>query len=157
MFPRREISVHIFFFSSFKQKNGSGSSEARTLASPLYYLSGSITQALIEHVDLAFSLSPNNNQYDIKSQLASLHMSRIPSSQWLRHVYLCILSPCRRESIYLFLISQKHAVNQCTCVYNSCPHSMWILARLCTERTWRKGWLWSRWRSFGFIFFPLFL
>lgn len=67
------------FFSSFKQKNGSRSSEARTLASPLYYLSG-ITQALIEHVDVAFSLSPNN-QYDIKSQLASLHMSRILSSQ----------------------------------------------------------------------------
>lgn len=45
----------------------------------MYYLSG-IAQALIEHADLAFSLSPNNH-YGIKSEMASVHMNSIPSSQ----------------------------------------------------------------------------
>lgn len=75
-----EISIPIFFFD-FKHKSSSRSSEARTLASPVYYLSG-ISQALIEHADLAFSLSPNNH-YVIKKkdEMASLYMNRMPSGQ----------------------------------------------------------------------------
>lgn len=72
----------------------------------MYYLSG-IAQALIEHADLAFSLSPNNH-YDIKSEMASLYMSGIPSSQWLRHVYLYIylFAYAYKRVMYLFLSSQ---------------------------------------------------
>lgn len=55
-----------------------------------HVLSG-IAQALIEHADLAFSLSPNNH-HDIKceTKMAPLHMKRIPSSRWVRRVYLYI-------------------------------------------------------------------
>lgn len=68
--------------------NGCRSSEARTLTSSKYYLSG-IVQSLIEHADLAFSLSPDNNN-DIEKEIASLHMTRIPSGHGPRQVYLYI-------------------------------------------------------------------
>lgn len=73
----------------------------------MYYLSV-IAWALIEHADLAFSLSPNNH-YGRKSKMASLHMSRIPSSQWLKHVCLYI------ESIFLLLREAIHSSQSKPC------------------------------------------
>lgn len=126
---RGNLRPHLLFLQ-LQKENGYRSSEARTLASPMYYLSG-IAQALIEHADLAFSLSPNNH-YDLKSEMASLHTDRIPSRQWLRHVYLYIHLWVRARKHTKHLHSHLHAYPPALC--------MSARRRVCfAEHTWGKG------------------